>query len=166
MSSLILLENRKAEDSPIGTLCGAKFGNPPFRNRRNNQFSFPDHRSGMNIKDTRATNRCSICKQPGKWKNECPNRPISRKEVIKARVKEAAARNKSGAEVLFCLARNEDNHQEYIDSLNDGDNENTFETLLSHAQDDIEEEDLIKNTFDELINNGKPTARFFNSWCP
>ena len=59
--------------------------------------------------------------------------PTSMTEVIKSRVKEAGGTNKAAAEVLFCLAQEEDNHQEYVDSLNEGTNENTFETLLSQG---------------------------------
>ena len=75
MSSLTLVENRKIDESPFETLYGAKYGNPSFRNRRRNRFNNHHRRSGMNIKDARANNRCFICKKLGHWKNECPLRP-------------------------------------------------------------------------------------------
>lgn len=159
-SALTLMENRKSDD-PSETLYGAQYGNPPHRTRKYNKFNPHYRRSGTNIREARSKNRCFICKQPGHWKNECPNRPVSMTEVIKARVKEAGGNNRAAAEILFSLAQEEDNYQEYMEAEEPEDSENTFETLLNNAHDNEQAEDDISNVFDELTNSNQKSSQGF-----
>ena len=171
-SALTLMENRKNDGDVSETLYGAQFGRPPFRpqrqNRFNNNYRKPGNRfnnnyrkPGSNIRDARSKNRCFICKQPGHWKNECPNRPVSMTEIIKARVKEEGGSNRAAASVLFCLAQEEDNYQEYVDSTEPDEQENTFETLINQVYDTEEAQADLENTFDELVNGETEQSQGF-----
>lgn len=151
-SALTLVENRKnSDESNIETLYGAKYGRPNFgikRSRFKNNYRKP----GISVRDSRMNNKCFICKKPGHFRNECPLRNASMTDIIKARIRESGGTNKAAAEVLFCLAQDEDNYYEYINS-NEDDQRNTFESLLTQSYGDDEAEGDLNNTFEELALN-------------
>lgn len=80
-------------------------------------------------------------------------------EMIKSRIREAGGSDKAGAEVLFSLAREEDNFHKYANT-SDQSEENTYETLLNERYEDIEAKEDLKNAFEEILNNERENQDF------
>lgn len=80
-------------------------------------------------------------------------------EIIKSRIHEAGGSEKAAAEVLFCLAREEDNVHEYANTSDQGE-ENTFETLLNETYEYNESNEDLQNTFEDLLNNERENPDF------